>query len=144
MNGNEACQTAVELTVDVFVGIDISKLKLDVARLRVGKVRNKVFSNDRTGFKALAAWLAEDCITAGQAHVCMEATGPYSEALAIGVRSFIIRFLSKTEVPHPIVRSCEKSGQVLKSNISPTAIPCGKTRKTTRTSTRQPMQKVGV
>ena len=83
MNGNEACQTAIERAADVFVGIDVSKLKLDVARLRLGKVRNKVFSNDRTGFKALAAWLAEDCITAGQAHMCMEATGPYSEALAV-------------------------------------------------------------
>ncbi len=79
MNGNEACQAATQSTTDVFVGIDVSKLKLDVARLRLGKVRNKVFSNDRTGFRALAAWLSEDSITPAQAHLCMEATGPYSE-----------------------------------------------------------------
>lgn len=83
MNGNEACQAATQSTTDVFVGIDVSKLKLDVARLRLGKVRNKVFSNDRTGFRALAAWLSEDSITPAQAHLCMEATGPYSEALAV-------------------------------------------------------------
>ena len=51
--------------------------------LRLGKVRSKVFSNDRTGFKALAAWLSEDNITPAHAHLCMEATGPYSEALAV-------------------------------------------------------------
>jgi len=83
MNGNEACQTAITSSADVFVGIDVSKLKLDVARLRLGKVRNKVFSNDRTGFGALAAWLSEDSITPSQAHICLEATGPYSEALAV-------------------------------------------------------------
>jgi transposase len=83
MNGNEACQTAIASAADVFVGIDVSKLKLDVARLRLGKVRNKVFGNDRTGFRALAAWLGEDNITPSQAHICMEATGPYSEALAV-------------------------------------------------------------
>ena len=83
MNGNEACQTAIASAADVFVGIDVSKLKLDVARLRLGKVRNKVFSNDRTGFRALAAWLSEDNITPTQAHLCLEATGPYNEALAV-------------------------------------------------------------
>ena len=83
MNGSEACQTAIASAADVFVGIDVSKLKLDVARLRLGKVRSKVFSNDRTGFRALAAWLSEDSITPAQAHLCMEATGPYSEALAV-------------------------------------------------------------
>jgi transposase len=83
MNGNEACQTNAHLTASVHIGIDVSKLKLDVARLRSGKVRNKVFSNDRTGFKALALWLTEDDITPAQARLCLEATGPYSEALAI-------------------------------------------------------------
>ena len=83
MNGNEARQTAMASSTDVFVGIDVSKLKLDVARLRSGKVRNKVFSNDRTGFKAMAAWLSEDNITPVQAHLCLEATGPYSEAVAV-------------------------------------------------------------
>ena len=83
MNENEACQTSSQLTLRVHVGIDVSKLKLDVARLRSGKVRNKVFGNDRTGFKALALWLTEDAVTPEQAHLCLEATGPYSEALAV-------------------------------------------------------------
>lgn len=83
MNGNEASQTSVQSLVSVHVGVDVSKLKLDVARLRGGKFRNKVFDNNRNGFKALAAWLCEDGVNTHQAHLCMEATGPYSEALAL-------------------------------------------------------------
>jgi transposase len=65
------------------VGIDVSKLKLDVARLRGGKTRSKVFENNRSGFVALAAWLAQDGVATQNAHLCLEATGPYSEALAL-------------------------------------------------------------
>lgn len=83
MNGNEATQTSTQSMVRVHVGIDVSKLKLDAARLREGKLRNKVFDNNPAGFKALTAWLANDGVSAEQAHLCMEATGPYSEALAV-------------------------------------------------------------
>jgi transposase len=83
MNGNEASQASVQSLVNVHIGVDVSKLKLDVARLRGGKFKNKVFDNNRNGFKALAAWLAEDGVSTQQAHLCLEATGPYSEALAL-------------------------------------------------------------
>lgn len=62
-----------------FLGIDVSKAKLDAALLlATGKFKSKVFANDAVGFAALLQWLA------GHAplHICMEATGSYHEALA--------------------------------------------------------------
>jgi transposase len=63
------------------VGIDVSKLKLDLALLREsGKFRDKVVANSRKGFEELLAWLAKQGVT--RAHICMEATGAYWEELA--------------------------------------------------------------
>jgi transposase len=67
------------------VGVDISKLKLDAAWLRAdGKYRSKVFPNNASGFAALLGWLDSN-LPEGKAaaHVCMEATGPYHEGLAL-------------------------------------------------------------
>jgi transposase len=67
-----------------WVGIDVSKSKLDVAVLDVrGKVKQHVFSNNAAGHAALVGWLRERAGTAlADLRVCMEATGPYSEAAA--------------------------------------------------------------
>ena len=62
------------------LGIDISKDKFDVALLRADKLRHKVFPNRPEGFAQLAAWLAKQGVT--ELHVCLEATGTYSEGLA--------------------------------------------------------------
>ncbi|MFG5780253.1 IS110 family transposase [Comamonas sp. J-3] len=63
------------------VGLDIAKLKVDVClRLVNGKYRNKVIRNSAAGFEDLVAWLHKH--GAATAHLCMEATGPYWEALA--------------------------------------------------------------
>ena len=67
-----------------FLGIDVSKAKLDAALLLpTGKYRSKVFANDLLGFDCLLLWLQANA-TGGFAavHVCMEATGSYHEALA--------------------------------------------------------------
>lgn len=64
-----------------FLGIDVSKAKLDVALLLdTGKFRSKVFSNDEAGFAALQHWLLEHARPG--AHACMESTGSYHESLA--------------------------------------------------------------
>ena len=67
-----------------FVGVDVSKAKLDVALLLSNdKFKSKVFANDAAGFKALVQWLQG--LVAGEldsVHVCMESTGSYHEALA--------------------------------------------------------------
>lgn len=67
-----------------FLGVDVSKAKLDVALLLPNeKFKSKVFANDAQGCKSLLHWLQ---LTApgvlAEVHVCMEATGIYHEALA--------------------------------------------------------------
>jgi transposase len=63
------------------LGIDVAKAKLDCAlRLPDGKFKNKVVENNPKGFKILTEWLEKHGATA--AHVCMEATGVYWEAVA--------------------------------------------------------------
>lgn len=67
-----------------FVGVDVSKAKLDAALLLANdKFRSKVFTNDPRGFAALLLWLKFHAACALQeVHVCMESTGGYQEELA--------------------------------------------------------------
>lgn len=63
------------------LGIDVAKAKLDCAlRLADGRIRHKVVDNTATGFEVLSAWLSKQNVV--ELHVCMEATGPYWEAVA--------------------------------------------------------------
>ena len=63
------------------LGIDVSKLKFDVALLREsGKFKHRVFPNSAAGFAQLSAWLEKQ--QAGRVHACLEATGAYSDSLA--------------------------------------------------------------
>ncbi len=67
---------------DYFVGIDVSKNKLDVAVLRPdGKSRAKVVPNAPDGFTELVQWLHKQ--QAPHAHVCLEATSIYAEQAAL-------------------------------------------------------------
>lgn len=71
------------MEVQFWVGIDVSKLKLDVAVLdSAGKVKQKVFDNAPSGFEHLRQWLSQRGVSPSLSGVCMEATGPYSEASA--------------------------------------------------------------
>jgi transposase len=64
------------------LGIDISKAKFDVALLLdTGKLRHRVFPNTEAGYHQLSDWLSKHHIQ--QVHICMEATGTYSDALAL-------------------------------------------------------------
>jgi transposase len=67
-----------------FLGIDVSKAKLDVALLLANdKFMAKVVANNEQGFQALLQWLSGHVPDAGDTvHFCMEATGSYHEALA--------------------------------------------------------------
>lgn len=67
-----------------FIGVDVSKAKIDVALLRAdGKFRSKVFGNDPAGFASLLQWLeAQVPGEVALGHVCMESTGSYHELLA--------------------------------------------------------------
>jgi transposase len=70
------------MSANLYVGIDIAKLKFDVAVQVGSKWRSRVFDNTAVGFADFIAWLTP---LAGEAalQVCMEATGIYYEALAI-------------------------------------------------------------
>lgn len=65
------------------VGIDIAKLKFDVAiSLSDKKYKTKSFANNERGFESFITWLSTKSLKIEQLHFCMEATGVYSEALA--------------------------------------------------------------
>lgn len=70
--------------MDYYLGIDVSKAKLDVALLNPeNKIRSKVFANDPGGFASLVAWL-DTHVAEGRAcvHACLESTGAYHEGAA--------------------------------------------------------------
>lgn len=66
----------------VSVGIDIAKLKFDVAVQSGSKWRTRQFDNNAIGFAGCLRW-AQSLAGHVPLHVCMEATGIYYEALAI-------------------------------------------------------------
>lgn len=63
------------------LGIDISKRKIDVALLIEDKCLSRQFDNSENGFRILQDWLHSLGIK--QVHACLEATGRYSEAVAM-------------------------------------------------------------
>ncbi len=63
------------------LGIDVSKKTLDVALILHDRTLSKHFDNSPAGFKLFADWLASLRVTA--VHVCLEATGSYSQAVAL-------------------------------------------------------------
>jgi len=64
------------------LGIDIAKLKLNVCLINLnGKLKHKVFPNTSTGFEQLTQWLKKQGVE--RVHGCLEATGTYSEPLAL-------------------------------------------------------------
>ena len=73
------------VSLDAVVGIDVAKKKVDIAAVLNGKVKSKVFDNTPAGHSELQSWLRERDFAIAQTHICMEATGPYSEALALAL-----------------------------------------------------------
>lgn len=64
-----------------YLGLDVSKAKVDCALLLSNKVKSKVVQNTPEGFNALTQWLIKH--GADRVHVCCEATGTYSDAIAL-------------------------------------------------------------
>ena len=63
------------------LGIDVAKLKLDVALQTTAKTYVKQFENSPAGFQALQAWLGSFALSS--VHACLEATGTYGDAVAL-------------------------------------------------------------
>lgn len=67
-----------------WLGIDVSKATLDVCLVNEqGKSFEAQFTNDLDGFDKLQVWLAQHAVPNPEIHVCMEATGIYSDAIAL-------------------------------------------------------------
>jgi transposase len=69
------------------LGIDVSKRKLDLALLINGKVKSKVVENSPNGYSDLHDWLTKQKADIAGLHVCMEATGVYSEPVALALQA---------------------------------------------------------
>lgn len=63
------------------LGIDISKDSFHLELSVNEKLRHRKFANRKEGFTELDAWLKKHKVS--QVHACLEATGPYSEELAL-------------------------------------------------------------
>ena len=86
------------MVFNIYVGIDVSKLKLDVF-IRENNV-HRLFKNDLSGFELLEHWLQEK--TRQPLHsvlVCFEHTGMYSMSLAL--------FLEERKIPFSMIPSLE-------------------------------------
>ena len=64
----------------IILGIDVAKLKLDLALLMDGKTITRQFPNSEAGYQALQTWLTS--LGVAQVHVCLEATGSYAQGVA--------------------------------------------------------------
>jgi transposase len=74
-------ESAGVAAMGLYIGIDISKAKLDAAAIVGEKRRDKSFANTSAGHKALIEWVA--ALHGGSpVHACMEATNVYWEACA--------------------------------------------------------------
>jgi transposase len=63
-----------------FIGIDVSKLKLDV--YLHNKLEHKIFANHEEGYQKMITWLKSLKVSVKSMAVCFEHTGIYSEDLA--------------------------------------------------------------
>lgn len=91
--------TGVEMTH--FIGIDVSKAKLDVALLLSNdKIRSKSVANSTEGWQLLWRWLLVHADAQGAGlHVCMESTGAYHE----GVATFLHDQAATVSVVNPML-----------------------------------------
>jgi transposase len=69
------------MSTKTVLGIDISKKKMDTLLILKDKAIKHVFVNTMTGYKILDGWL-RSLHVGHDVHICLEATGPYSEPVA--------------------------------------------------------------
>ena len=78
------------------LGIDIAKLKIDVALIFESKIFTSQFNNSPKGFKLLNGWLKSLHIS--EVHACLEATGTYGA----GVANFLHEAGHQVSVVNPL------------------------------------------
>ena len=78
-----------------YLGIDISKEKIDITLLLEERSFHKVYSNNGKGYEKLYDYLSSNNVN--QVHVCMEATGKYN----VGVASYLYNKGCKVSIVNP-------------------------------------------
>jgi transposase len=73
--------------MDFYLGIDVSKAKLDCLLLNAhsSKIKSKSLPNTPQGAKELQVWLSKQGVQRDQLHVVMEPTGVYHEGVALAL-----------------------------------------------------------
>lgn len=96
------------------LGIDVSKATLHVALLLSSdKLRHKTFANTPAGFSDLAHWLTRH--TDGPVRACLEATGPYGDAVA----EFLYEAGHTVSVVNPSIIHAYAKVQLLRAKADP-------------------------
>jgi transposase len=65
------------------LGIDVGKREMHAVLLQHDRSTSKIIANSATGFKQLQTWLRNR--KAEKVHACLEATGGWSEDLALAL-----------------------------------------------------------
>lgn len=76
-------QDVCEMTIAATVGIDVSKDRLDVVLRRAERQQPRGYANSAAGFRDLHSWLCGQGVQPQQTQVALEATGSYSDAVAL-------------------------------------------------------------
>ena len=76
-------QEACTMTICATVGIDVSKDRLDVVLRREEHEQTRGCANTAAGFLELHRWLGGQDVQPQQTRVVLEATGSYSDAIAL-------------------------------------------------------------
>jgi len=74
---------ASTVTIGATIGIDVSKDRLDVVLRREEREQPRVYANSAAGFLELHRWLIAQHVQPQQTQVALEATGSYSDAVAL-------------------------------------------------------------
>jgi transposase len=82
--------------MDGYLGIDVSKDGLAVMLVRDQRHEAQHFTNSEPGFAKLHNWV-KGRLEPPAVHACLEATGPYSEAIA----EFVYRHGYRVSVVNP-------------------------------------------
>lgn len=98
------------------IGIDVSKLKLDICALFDGKMKKKIFDNNEIGFKQLQGWISK--LKLENPHICMESNGCYSEGVAdfFHNQNFLVSMVNPLQIKG--FRSCRLVRQKTDSSDS--------------------------
>ena len=91
-----------------YLGIDISKEKIDICLLFKGKSYYKVYTNNKDGHEKLTKYLTNKAVNP---HVCMEATGRYH----LGVATYLYNKDFKISIANPFKIKSFKNTKLLRN-----------------------------